>query len=129
MKCFIAPWVIKGAMDGQAFTTYIREGLVPAIQPGTVVICDTLATHKNIEAAKALREHQCWFVYLPPYSPDLNLIAQAFSTLKAHLRKIGARSFTDLIKAIGDICDLFTPEDAGITSQTQDTHQHETETI
>ena len=111
------------------FTTYIREGLVPAIQPGTVVICDTLATHKNIEAAKALREHQCWFVYLPPYSPDLNLIAQAFSTLKAHLRKIGARSFTDLIKAIGDICDLFTPEDAGITSQTQDTHQHETETL
>ena len=49
--------------------------------------------------------------FLPPDSPDLNPIEQAFSRLKAHLRKIGARSFSDLITAIGDICDLFTPEE------------------
>ena len=52
----IAPWVIKGAMDGAAFTAYIREVLVTEIEPGTVVICDNLATHKNVEAAAALRE-------------------------------------------------------------------------
>ena len=75
------------------------------------MIWDNLATHKKIEAAKALREHQCWFVYLSPDSPDFNPIEQAFSRLKAHLRKIGARSFSDLITAIGDICDLFTPEE------------------
>jgi hypothetical protein len=34
----------------------------------------------------------------------------AFSKLKAHLRKVGARTFTDLFAAIGDICDLFTPD-------------------
>lgn len=107
----IAPWVIKGAMDGAAFNTYVREVLVPEIKPGTVVICDNLATHRNKEAAEALRAHGCWFLYLPPYSPDLNPIEQAFSKLKAHLRKIGARSFTDLINAIGDICNLFTPEE------------------
>ena len=107
----IAPWVIKGAMDGAAFNTYVREVLVPEIEPGTVVICDNLATHRNKEAAEALRAHGCWFLYLPPYSPDLNPIEQAFSKLKAHLRKIGARSFTDLFNAIGDICDLFTPEE------------------
>lgn len=107
----IAPWVIKGAMDGEAFAAYVREVLVPEIQPETVVICDNLATHKNVEAAKALRDHHCWFLYLPPYSPDLNPIEQAFSKLKAHLRRVGARSFTDLFKAIGDICDLFTPEE------------------
>lgn len=66
----IAPWVIKGAMDGPAFAAYIREVLVPEIAPGTVVILDNLATHRNKEAAQALREHGCWFFYLPPYSPD-----------------------------------------------------------
>ena len=67
----IAPWVIKGAMDGPAFAAYIREVLVPEIAPGTVVILDNLATHRNKEAARGLREHCCWFLYLPPYSPDL----------------------------------------------------------
>lgn len=90
----IAPWVIKGAMDGPAFAAYIREVLIPEIAPGTVVILDNLATHRNKEAAQALREHGCWFLDLPPYSPDLNPIEQAFSKLKAHLRKIGARTFT-----------------------------------
>ena len=33
----IAPWVIKGAMDGPAFATYIREVLIPEIEPGTIV--------------------------------------------------------------------------------------------
>ena len=107
----IAPWVIKGAMDGAAFAAYVREVLLPEIEPGTVVICDNLATHKNAEAAAALRAHGCWFLYLPPYSPDLNPIEQAFSKLKAHLRKLCARTFTDLFAAIGDICDLFTPDE------------------
>jgi len=35
----------------------------------------------------------------------------AFSKLKAHLRRIGARTFDQLIAAIGEICDLFTPEE------------------
>lgn len=70
----IAPWVIKRAIDGPAFAAYIREVLVAEIAPGTVDILDNLATHRKKEAAKALREHSCWFLYLPPYSPDLNLI-------------------------------------------------------
>ena len=85
--------------------------LVPEIVPGTVVILDNLATHRNKEAAEALRAHGCWFLYLPPYSPDLNPIEQAFSKLKAHLRRIGARTFTDMFKALAEICDLFSPEE------------------
>ena len=34
----IAPWVIKGAMNGPAVAAYIREVLVKEIAPGTVVI-------------------------------------------------------------------------------------------
>ena len=105
----IAPWVIKGAMDGPAFADCIREVPVPEITPGTVVILDNLATHRNREAAQALRDHGCRFLYLPPYSPDLNPIEQAFSKLKAHLRRIVARPFTEVFEAIGSICELHDP--------------------
>jgi transposase len=104
----IAPWVIKGAMDGEAFAAYIREVLVLELQPGTVVICDNLATHRNKDAAQALRDNGCWFLYLPPYSPDLNPIEMAFSKLKAHLRRIGARTFDQMFSALTEVCDLFT---------------------
>ena len=107
----IAPWVIKGAMNGAAFEAYIRTQLAPVLQPRTVVVLDNLATHKNVAAAKALKDRGCWFLFLPPYSPDLNPIEMAFSKLKAHLRRIGARTFDQLFKAIGDICDMFTPEE------------------
>jgi len=107
----IAPWIIKGAMDGSAFAAYIREVLAPELEPGTVVICDNLATHKNAQAAQALREAGCWFMYLPPYSPELNPIELAFAKLKAHLRKAGPRTFNDLFDALGKICELFSPQE------------------
>ena len=52
----IAPWVIKGAMDGAAFAAYVQKVLVPELSLGTVVILDNLATHKNAEAEKAMRQ-------------------------------------------------------------------------
>ena len=108
---FIAPWVIKGAMDGPAFATYVRDVLIPEIERGTVMALDNLATHRNKEAAKALSEHGCWFLFLPANSPDLNPIEMAFSKLKAHLRRIGARTFGTLLQALGDISDLFDPQE------------------
>lgn len=104
-------FIIKGAMDGPAFAAYVKKVLVPVLSPGAVVILDNLATHRNIEAAHVLRQAGCWFLYLPPYSPDLNPIEQAFSKLKAYLRKIGPRNFTDLFEALGDIWQIFTPDE------------------
>lgn len=105
----IAPWVINGAMNGAAFDTYIETQLAPALDPGTVVILDNLSTHKSPRAAQALRRHGCWFLFLPAYSPDLNPIEMAFSKIKAHLRRIGARTFDALFEALGGICGLLDP--------------------
>ena len=52
----IAPWVIKGAKYGAAFAASVEKVLVPELSPGTVVILDNLATHKNAQAAKAMRK-------------------------------------------------------------------------
>ena len=43
----IAPWVIKGAMDGEALAADIRDMLVPELERGTVIVFDNLATHKT----------------------------------------------------------------------------------
>ena len=48
-------------------------------------------------------------LFLSLYSPDLNTLEMAFSKLKANLRCIGARTFSVLIQAIGEICHMFTP--------------------
>ena len=98
-----APWIIPGAMNGDAFAACVETRLAPAIAPGTVVILDNLSTHKNARAAQALRQRGCWFRYLPPSSPDLNPIEMAFSKLKQLLRGVGARTVDQLIKALGDV--------------------------
>ena len=96
---------------GPAFAAKIREVLVPEIAPGTILILDNLATHRNKKAAQALRDHGCWFLHLPPYPPGLNPLEQAYSKLKAHLRRIRARTFTEVFGAIGSICDLYDPDE------------------
>lgn len=110
-NALIAPWVIAGAMNGLAFDTYIETQLAPVLDPGTVVILDNLSTHRSPRAAQALKRQGCWFLFLPPYSPDLNPIEMAFSKLKAHLRRIGARTFDALFEALDDICDLFDSQE------------------
>ncbi len=107
----IAPWVIKGAMDGAAFAACVEKVLMPKPSPGTVVILDNLATHKKAEAKKAVRQAGCWFLFLPPYSTDLNPIELAFSKLKAHLRRICGRSFTDVFNPLAEICELYSQEE------------------
>ncbi len=106
-----APWVIDGPITRAAFEAYVETQLAPTLVRGDVVILDNLAVHKSEKAAQCLRQKGAWFLFLPAYSPDLSPIEQAFSKLKAHLRKAGARTFEALWRAIGDICDLFEPQE------------------
>ena len=62
-------------------------------------------------AARMFKAHGYWFLFLPAYSPDLNPIEMAFFELKADLSRIGARTFNQLIEAIGKIYDFFTSKE------------------
>ena len=106
-----APWIVDKAMDRVAFDIWVETQLAPTLAKGDIVILDNLAVHKSAKAAKVLKEKGAWFLFLPPYSPDLNPIEMAFSKLKAHLRAAGARTFDALWKAVGSICDLFSPNE------------------
>lgn len=113
LKCngLIAPWVVDAPMNRAIFETYVETQLAPALKPGDVVIMDNLSSHKSEKAETAIRAKGAWVLFLPPYSPDLNPIEMAFSKLKAHLRAAVVRTIDDLWKAIGSICEMFTPDE------------------
>ena len=107
----VAPWVIDGAINRISFNTYIETQLAPTLNKGDVVICDNLAVHKSAYAEQCLKDKGAWFLFLPPYSPDLNPIEMAFSKIKALLRKYRARTYEALWKAIGDITLKFSSQE------------------
>ena len=74
-----APWVIDGPITRLSFEAYIETQLAPTLHKGDVVILDNLAVHKSETAAQCLRQRGAWFLFLPPYSPDMNPIEQAFA--------------------------------------------------
>jgi transposase len=83
--------------------------LVPILRPGDVVIMDNLSCHKGAAIREAIEARQATLLYLPPYSPDLDPIEQAFARLKALLRKAAVRSVAALWSTIGELLDRFAP--------------------
>lgn len=104
-----APMVLDGPMTGPAFVAYVEQVLVPTLSPGDIVILDNLPAHKVSGVRTAIEAAGAEIRYLPPYSPDLNPIEQAFSKLKALLRKAAARTVPELWDAIASAIDQFTP--------------------
>ena len=86
----IAPLVLDGPMTGEAFRAYVEQFLAPTLSPGDVVVMDNLGAHKVAGVAEAIAAAGASILYLPSYSPDLNLIEQMFAKLKALLRKAAA---------------------------------------
>ncbi len=106
-----APCVFAGAVTSDLFVRWLREWLVPTLAPGTTVVLDNLAVHRNADIRPTIEGAGCHLRYLPPYSPDFNPIELAFSTLKTHLRGVAARSFAPVLTAIGTGLDQITPAD------------------
>jgi transposase len=106
-----APYTIDGAMDGPSFLAYVEQVLAPTLHKGDVVFMDNLRTHKIVGVRDAIEAMGAELKYLPAYSPDLNPIEQAFSKLKAALRKGAARKINALLKLIGKLVKSFAPEE------------------
>ena len=104
-----APCVFSGAVNGEMFMAYIEQVLVPTLTKGDIVIMDNLPAHKVHAVREAIEAAGASLRYLPPYSPDLNPIEQAFAKLKSLLRARALRTIDALWNALGDIVDCFTP--------------------
>ena len=94
-----APWLFKGAMDGDLFRAWVVEGLAPTLHQNDLVIMDNLATHKVKGIAEALAAVGARLVYLPPYSPDFNPIENMWSKVKEAIRSRAPRTDAKLTQA------------------------------
>ena len=107
----IAPLTYKGTLNGEFFGVYVKESLAPAMNEGDTLMLDNLSSHKVKDALKPLYDKGINVIFLPPYSHDFNPIEQAWSKIKAYLRKVKARTFDELFSAMSSALDLITRED------------------
>ena len=98
-------------MNHAAFESYIETQLAPCLQHGEVVIADNLSSHKSAVAQAFLKAQRNWLLFLPPYSLELIPIEMGFSKLKAHLRRMKARTFGTLFKSVAEACELFPQQE------------------
>jgi transposase len=104
-----APCVIDGPINGASFRAYVEQVLVPVLAQGDIVVMDNLGSHKSRAVRQAIRAAGAKLFFLPPYSPDLNPIEQAFAKMKALLRKADPRTTEATWRTIGALLDCFTP--------------------
>jgi transposase len=110
----VAAMSIASSTSTAVFLAFTEQVLVPAVQqrPDAVLVMDNLAAHKAAAVCGALDRAGLGHRYLPPYSPDLNPIEQAWSKLKTGLRATGARSREALEAALGPGLAAVTAQDA-----------------
>ena len=96
-----AAMTLEGSANAVAFELYVEHFLAPSLQPGQIVMMDNLRAHKGERVRQAIEAKGCQLLFLPGYSPDFSPIEEAFSKLKAALRRAGARTREALQEAIG----------------------------
>jgi transposase len=104
----LAPLVLDGPINGEAFGAWVAQFLVPELANGDIVVMDNLSSHKVAGVREAIESAGATLRYLPPYSPDYNPIEQVFAKLKTLLRKAQARTLDTLWKTIGALLDQFS---------------------
>src|SRR6266704_3580232 len=86
-----ASMMLEGAADGAAFEIYVEQILAPSLTAGQIVVMDHLSIHKGTKVRRAIEARGCQLLFLPSYSPDLSPTQEAFSNMKAFLRRAAAR--------------------------------------
>jgi len=102
---------VEGATTKLVFEAYVGQVLAPSLRPGRVVVMDNLGAHKGERVKKLIEAQGCSLLFLPPYSPDFSPIEEAFSKLKALLRKAKARTRVALLEAIRRALDAVSTND------------------
>ena len=102
---------VERSTTREVFETYLERVLAPALRPGQAVVLDNLSVHKGGRVRKIVEGAGCELVYLPPYSPDLNPIEQAFLEVKGLLQKTETHTREALIESMGRALDAVTVRD------------------
>jgi transposase len=121
------PWTVRAALsrhglraaltvesptDGAVFLASVEPVLGPRLQPGDVVVLDNLAAHKVAGVRALIEARGAQLLSRPPYSPDFNPIAPAWSKVQELLRAAQARTLPLLDDAITAALAALTADNA-----------------
>jgi transposase len=112
LRGMIATMTIEAPTDADIFLAYLDQVLCPQLRPGDVVVMDNLSSHKVAGVRERIDAMGASVLYLPPYSPDLNPIEKAWAKLKELLRAVKARTAEALDRAIAELLQRITAENA-----------------
>jgi transposase len=104
--------LLDEAITYDTFEGYVMHRLVPTLKPGQIVVVDNLTVHYSERARAAIEATGAQLWFLPPYSPDLNPIEEAFSKVKSFLRTAEPRTLDAHSTAIWAALRTITPQDA-----------------
>jgi transposase len=100
LRGLVAPLMLRGSMNGDAFEAYVEQFVLPVLRPGDILLWDNLASHKRASVRGLVASVGATIIFLPPYSPDTNPIEMAWSKVKTILRSHAARSWDQLVDAV-----------------------------
>ena len=79
---------ITGGVNSDMFKEFVEEKLASKLQPfngtnpNSIIVMDNASIHHSTQVVQTLENLGLLIYFLPPYSPDLNPIEEAFSKLK-----------------------------------------------
>ena len=71
-----------GACNRDLFEMWLEECLLPQLQPGSMIVMDNASFHRSQVIDELVAQAGCELWYLPPYSPNLNLIERFWKWVK-----------------------------------------------
>ena len=89
-----------GGSTVERFKRYLETDLLPHLNGNSVLVMDNMNSHHAKAVKELLDSSGVRYIYLPPYSPDLNSIEKLWPKVKAFLRKFKARTLDTLPNAI-----------------------------
>ena len=81
----------KGTWNRASFEAFLQDGLLPLLEPGSVLVLDNARIHHGGEIQALVEKAGCSLLYLPPYSADFNPIELAWSWIKNRVRTLAPR--------------------------------------
>jgi transposase len=108
----LAPMLLDGPMDRDAFEAYLDQVLIAQLLPGTTLVMDNLSAHKSRHIEDALKKAGINLLYLPPYSPDFNPIEPMWAKVKNSVRGDKPRTTEELDNAVAKALGQVTSKDA-----------------
>ena len=100
-----------GTLDTNLFICYLAVYVLPILVDGQTLIMDNHPVHHAKAVENYLNQNNIKFLYLPPYSPDLNPIEESFSKIKQYIKKQKARTVDTLLNVIKKAIDTITAND------------------